>query len=153
MVVYGLLLTVLMVSYFIYSAFIDRIYARRYASVFGSFDIDVVDHFMDEVTEIIYFDISTNTYMKDTYKNLRGNVIKAFQDRSYETGSSYGYSPEGFNNGEMTIHVNTGVSSDYYDSDYVKLKIKRKNLVFYYIKSIESDNSFFGYLFFGIQGH
>lgn len=126
---------------------IDTKYAIEYAQVFGSYDIEKVDQYLNKETLITYDGVT------ETYENLRNNVIAAFEEKQYEmrNGSSYGNGDDLFVTGVQTIGIQVYIESEEYHSDFVSMELERHWLVFYKIKSITSNDNFFGYLFFGIK--
>lgn len=130
-----------------YESKIDTKYAIEYSRVFGSYDIKEVDQYLNEETLITYHD------MTDTYKNLRNNVIAAFDEKKFTMppGASYGHGDDFFIFGVQTIGIQTNVDSELYSSDYVSMELRRKWLIFYEVESMVSSDDFFGYLFFGIE--
>lgn len=132
-------------AYLFVESKMDTYYAIKYAEVFGGFDIDRVDRYLSEDTLIIYNDKA------DTYKNLRGNVISAFEDKKYRMSNSYGSSmDEDF---DLKKTRNVGImayaKSDLYDSDYVEIELERRWLFFHKITAMTSQDTLFGYIFYG----
>ncbi len=142
-----LVLIALFVCFHIRSKKVDTEYAIEYAKTFGSYDIKKVDQYLKEDTRITYNEKT------DTYKNLRDNVIAAFDEKQYTmaSDSSYGHGNDTFADGIQTIGIQTYVDSKLYSSEYVSMELKRKWLVFYEVESISSSDDFFGYLFFRIK--
>lgn len=135
----------LVLGIYIYAQKIDTIYAIRYARVFGSYDINEVDRYLNEDTLLTYKGLT------DSYKNLRKNVIIAFGERVYDMpeGSSYGSGNDCFIDGIQTVDIQAYVDSNTYSSEFVSMEIRRKWLVSYEVVSLTSNDDFFGYLFFG----
>ncbi len=141
-----LLITIIFVgTYSFYINTIDTFYAKKYSDIFGSYDIKKVDRFLDSNTEI--------TYKGETkkYKELRENVLSAFKAREYEMPdeSSYGNGNNRFVNGIQKIDVQVSIISGQYSDHRLKMEIERTGLLNMRIKSLESNDEFFGYLFFG----
>ena len=136
----------LIAGIYIYAGKVDTKYAIEYAQVFGSYDIRRVDQYLNEDTVITFDEYS------DTYKNLRGNVIAAFEEQKYTMGegSSYGHGDDVYNNGVQTVGIQTYIDSELYSSDYVSMELKRRWFVCYEVQSLTSSDDFFGYLFFGV---
>jgi uncharacterized membrane protein len=132
---------------YVYSKKVDTKYAIEYAQVFGSYDIKKVDQYLNEDTLITYGGVT------ETYKNLRDNVVVAFEEKQYEmpNDSSYGHGDDHFVNGVQTIGIQAYINSGEYFSEFVSMEIERHWIVFYNIKSLTSSDDFFGYLFFGIK--
>lgn len=131
----------------IYVNTIDTKYASKYAEVFGSFEIKKVDRYLTAETKITYRG-ETNTY-----KNLRQNVIEAFEEKKYimKSNYSYGYADDSFLDSVCDVGINAYADCDIYESSFVSMKLKRKMFVLFEVESIESDDDFFGYLFFGYK--
>ena len=130
---------------FIHSKRIDKKYAVEYARVFGSYDINEVDRYLDKKTIITYNGFSS------TYEDLRDNVISAFNEKKYDMpkDGSYGHGNGRFVDGTQTVEIQVYINSDDYSSEFVSMEIERKCFMFYRIKTISSDDDFFGYLFWG----
>lgn len=138
-----ILLLTLLVFTVLYDFKVDTLYAIKYGEVLNSYDISQMDKYLNPDTEIIYQGRS------NTYSSLRNNVETAFIEKLYIHGSSYGHaSPEFGINGELNIGIYAYVESDKYDSTEVEMVIERTFWIFYRVKSIKSNDSFFGYLFF-----
>jgi len=129
----------------IYLHKIDSIYATRYNEVFGSYDINKVDEYLNDATQITYKGETK------TYKELRENVQSAFQEREYEMpkGSSYGHGNNKFVDGIQRISIQSYIKSDKYYSDGLKMEIERTGIFTMRVKALQSDDDFFGYLFYG----
>lgn len=138
-------LMILIIYVIIYIITIDTRYAVKYAEVFGSYNINEVDQYLSEDTKITYMGKT------DNYKNLRNNVISAFEKREYKMkkGYSYGYGDDIYINKTQNVGIQAYVDCDKYVSNYVSMNIKRNWLIFHEIESLSSDDDFFGYLFFG----
>ena len=140
-----LIITGIFLNYF-YQKQIDTLYAVRYGEVFGSYEIKKVDCYLNDATLITY-----NGETK-TYKELRENIISAFSRREYEMkiGSSYGHGNDKFVNNVQEIGINSYIISENHYSIGLQLELERVYFFFFKVKSIKSDDEFFGYLFFGI---
>lgn len=134
-----------LLSYF-YQRQIDTLYAVRYGEVFGSYDIQEVDRYLNSETLITYKGETK------TYSELRENVILAFSKREYEMpeDSSYGHGNDKFINGIQEVGINSYIISDKHYSNGLQMEIERIGFFFFKVKSIQSEDEFFGYLFFGI---
>lgn len=131
---------------YIKSKIVDTDYAIKYSEVFGSYDINEVDKYLDEDTLIVY------KGMTKTYKELRNNIIKAFNEKKYVMhNDSYGHGNNKFVDGIQEIGVLTYVEYNEKRSEDVILELERKGLFSYRIRSLKSEGRFFGYLFFGIE--
>ena len=127
----------------LYDSKVDTLYAIKYGEVLNSYDISQMDKYLNPDTEIIYQGRS------NTYSSLRNNVETAFIEKLYIHGSSYGHaSPEFGINGELNIGIYAYVESDKYESTEVEMIIERTFWIFYRVKSIKSNDSFFGFFFF-----
>ena len=62
---------------------------------------------------------------------------------------SYGHGNGRFVDGTQTVEIQVYINSDDYSSEFVSMEIERKCFMFYRIKTISSDDDFFGYLFCG----
>ena len=113
-----------------YSSGIGTKYASKYAEVFGSYNIDEVDRYLDDETLITYRGITK------PYKELRPNIISAFKEKEYQMleGDSYG----GLSSGEsLRVGIQTYVTSKNYNSEYVAMHLERIDLKTYRVKSLE----------------
>lgn len=142
-----LIVIVIAIVIYVYSKKVDTKYAIEYAQVFGSYDIKKVDQYLNKETLITYDGVT------ETYENLRNNVIAAFEERQYgmPNDSSYGHGNDRFVTGVQTIGIQVYINSEEYSSEFVSMELERHWFVFYKIKSITSNDDFFGYLFFGIK--
>ena len=140
-------IVVIAIIIYVNSIKFDTLYSIEYAQVFGSYDINKVDQYLNEETLITY------DGMTDIYRNLRNNVIIAFEEKQYEmpNDSSYGHGDDLFINGVQTIGIQVYIDSEQYSSEFVSIEIEQQWLIFYKIRSITSRDDFFGYLFFGIK--
>ena len=123
---------------------VDTKMAIKYAVVLGSYDIAKVDKYLNDKTMITYNGASK------TYKELRDNVIAAFEKKEYEMseGSSYGSRQPGNPLKRVQkVGIQAYATSDYH-SDYVEMGIERHWLFFFKVKSLKSDDSLFGHIFF-----
>ena len=150
--IYLVLIIILVVAivvgfYCAYLCRIDTIYATRYNEVFGSYDINKVDKYLNSETQIIY------KGKTKTYKELRENVQSAFREREYEMpqGSSYGHGNNKFVKGIQKIGIRSYIKSNRHYSDGLQMEIERVGIFSVKVKSLQSDDEFFGYLFFGIS--
>lgn len=144
------IVTVILFSFgllFCYSRTVDTEYAIKYSEVFGSYNIDKVDKYLKENTQISY------QGKTKTYKELRKNLVEAFNEKKYimPQKSSYGHGDDKFVNNIQEVWVLTFVEYKNKLSEDVLMEIERKGLFSYSIRSIKGDGSFFGYLFFGIE--
>lgn len=132
-------------NYF-YQKQVDTLYAVRYGEVFGSYDIQKVDSYLNSETLITYKGETK------TYNELRENVISAFSKREYEMpkGSSYGHGDDKFINSVQEIGIQSYIISEMHYNDGLRMEIERVCFFFFKVKAIQSDDEFFGYLFFGI---
>ena len=139
-------IVVLIVSIYVYSKRVDTKYAIEYAQVFGSYEIKKVDQYLAKETLITYNGVT------DTYENLRGNILSAFEEKLYELpkDSSYGHGDDAFIKGIQTIGIQVYVNSTEYSNEFVSMELERRWGISYNIRSITSNDDFFGYLFFGI---
>jgi len=137
------------VLYVAYLHSVGGVYAEKYSEVFGSYEIDKVDNFLDNNT-ILYFKGESKTYAE-----LRKNVIKAFDEKIYSMPqiSSYGSAYGKFANYVQEVGICT--FGDYKGRFFegVIMEIERTSLFSFSfrVKSLKSNDKFFGYLFFGIN--
>lgn len=135
-----IIILIMGMQYYISMA-ISTKYAIKYNEVFGSYDINEVDRYLNEETLITYKGITKS------YKELRSNIVKAFEEKKYKMGSSYGNGSGSFIGGVQEVGIQTYVESSYH-SNFVIMELECHGLFFYKINSIKSEDSFFGYLFF-----
>ena len=145
----ALLIIVSVSTIYAYSKKVDTKYAIEFARVFGSYDISKVDKYLNDDTLITY---DGNT---QAYSELRNNVVDAFEEKAFEMldGSSYGHGDDLFVDGIQEIGIQAYVTSDEYSSEFISMELERKNFISYKIKSLASNDDFFGYLFFGKPSH
>ena len=126
---------------------IDTKCAQKFAYVLNSYNINEMDNYLDETTEIIFMG------QKDVYKNCRNNVISAFNEKNYAIPQygSYGYGNNKFENGTQKISVKLmGTFNDESIGECViNMSIQRDGLFGYKVQSIECDDAIFGHIFFG----
>ena len=137
---------VIVVSQFFIPGVDATAYAIEYSKVFGSYDIDKVDEYLNELTVITYRGTSK------TYKELRTNIISAFNEKKFimTNDSSYGSGKGGFVDGVQTVRMQSYVDLDGKSIEvYIEMQLEKTGLSSAKIKSLSSDNEFFGYLFFG----
>lgn len=147
---FGVLVVVIfcIMLYFTYIFHIDTKYAINYSKVLGSYDINQVDRFLNEDTAITYKDFS------QTYKELRVNVINAFKEHNFNINekSSYGHGNNDFIDGVQFVGIQSYVTIDNKNIEvYIEMQLEKIGFNKFKIKSLSSDNEFFGYLFFGIK--
>lgn len=133
------------ILYLLYLCTIDTKYAIKYSKVMGSYDIAQVDAFLNEDTMIIYKDASKK------YKELRNNIIKAFDEKIFYMAedSSYGHGKDFYGNTNQTIGIQSTVTiGDKNIEVYIEMKLKQVGINTFKIESLCSNNEFFGYLFF-----
>lgn len=131
-------------AYFVYMDKVDTIYAINYAKCFSNYDIAQVDRFLDESTLINY------KGTEKAYSELRDNVINALQEKRFvmTEGGSYGYG-DGFSKGTQVVGIENHVEVDGKTrEDHIKMTLKHIGPIIT-VKSLSSDDEFFGYLFFG----
>ena len=143
-------IVLLTLFYLVYLGDHDTLYAAMLSTVLSDYDIQMVDDFLDEDTLITYGD------RVDTYKNLRHNVIAAFEakDFMFHPDSSYGHDRTPFFYPiTRTVGVNIFVHDTEYTGAYGEMKLVLNGLTTYRVKSLTflPDEDFWGYLFFGIE--
>jgi len=132
---------------FCFANIVDTKYAIRYAKVLDSYDIREMDEYLNEETLLTYNGVTKS------YKELRDNVIHAFEEKKYSMSDSYGHA-YGFDRlflegiSEIGMQVYVEPYCDYY-SDYAEMELQCQWLFFYKVKSIKSEDSLFGHIFFG----
>ncbi|MDD5704233.1 MAG: hypothetical protein PHU23_19535 [Dehalococcoidales bacterium] len=136
-----------LVAYYFYLQGIDTRYAIKHSQVFGSYDINQVDKYLNEETVISYNGVSKS------YKELRENVINAFENKEFKMveDSSYGHGNNRFIDGVQEVNIQSWV--DYNNKSIevpIVMRLEIKGINKFSVKSLSSNNDFFGYLFFGI---
>ncbi|HEX9062272.1 MAG TPA: hypothetical protein VF941_19045 [Clostridia bacterium] len=134
--------------YFFYLQSIDTKFAIKYSQVFGSYDINQVDQYLNKETIISYKGLS------GTYGQLRNNVISAFKEHKFKMadGSSYGSGNDKFINGVQEVNIQSYVI--YKDGSTevpITMQLEKNGINKFTVKSLSNDDDFFGYLFFGIK--
>ena len=143
-----IVITTGLLSYYIYLQGIDTKYAIKYAQIFASYDIKQVDQYLDKETIISYNGTSK------TYKHLRENVIKAFGARKFKITeySSYGCGNNKFVNRVQEVNIQSYVSYNNKSLEVpIIMQLEIIGLNKFKVKSLSSNDKFFGYLFFGID--
>lgn len=135
------------VIYYFYLQGIDTRYAIKYSQVLGSYDINQVDKYLNEETVVSYDGVSKS------YKELRKNVINAFEKKGFKMieNSSYGSGNNKFLGGVQEVYIQSYVDYNNKSREVpVIMQIKIKGINKFIVKSLSSNDDFFGYLFFGI---
>lgn len=111
-----------------------------YTAALGSYDIAKVDSFFDNDTQI------TCKGVTKTYKELRKNVIAAFEEKRFKMAEdcSYGDYSDGKYRIESFVQLPDGSNEC-----YVEIETQDTGFRKYRISSVECNHDFFGYLFFG----
>ena len=133
---------------FVYLQGIDTKYAIEYSKRLGSHDISQIDTFLNEYT--------TLTYKGETkmYKELRPNIITAFNEKKFimAKDSSYGHGTNYFIARIQTIKIQSYINLDGKSvENYIEMQLEKTGFKKFRVKSLSSDDEFFGYLFFGIS--
>ncbi|MBE6911839.1 MAG: hypothetical protein E7473_04875 [Ruminococcaceae bacterium] len=138
--------------FFLYTHFtIDTQYAKGFAEAFADYDIEKVDGYLEKDTKIIC------KGQESTYSECRENLLSAFEKKAFvfSEGASYGYGNNSFEDGVQKISVS--LFGEYMGEDIgmcsVEIKLRRHNLIKYFVESIESDCEVFEHLFFGDANH
>lgn len=122
---------------YIKSKTVDTDYAIKYSEVFGSYDINEVDKYLDEDTLIVY------KGMTKTYKELRNNIIKAFNEKKYIMhNDSYGHGNNKFVDGIQEIGVLTYVEYNEKRSEDVILDLSVKGCFLTGLDPLKVKDSF-----------
>lgn len=137
----------LFIGYKLYINAIDTKYAIRFSEVFQTYDINVIDEFFSEDTNLIC------NGRKGTYKELRNNVVLACKEKAYKFsfGSSYGHGDNCFVEGcqEINIYLYGELNDKNFGECNLKMTLSKKGLFSFKVESIECDEYIFEYLFFG----
>lgn len=146
-VIFSLIILIFIAVYKVNLSKVDTKYAADFSKVFASYDIDAIDNYLSENTEIISCGKAEN------YKTLLDNVIIACKEKRYlfPQGSSYGYGNDKFANGIQNINIFLFGKFDEADIGEVniKMQLKKVGLFKYEIFSLECDDAIFEYLFYG----
>ena len=123
----------------------EPIYSIDYGKVFGSYDIDQVDQFINGNPQITYKNLS------GIYEELRPNLIQAFEEKRFKNCRSraeiYDESTDGRDH-----YFWFYVRADFNGKEvweFVELENERVGYCSYGITSIRCDDELFGYMFFG----
>lgn len=143
-------ITVLLVLIYVYYInSIDTRYAINFSKTFMNYDIQEIDKYLSNETIIIC------NGKKDTYENLRANVILACNEKKYlfEKDSSYGYGDNKFINGIQHININLYGKLNGRDMGEcnIAMKLKRNGILNFMVDSLACDEQIFEYLFYGTQ--
>ncbi|TYQ14726.1 UNVERIFIED_CONTAM: hypothetical protein Cloal_1095 [Acetivibrio alkalicellulosi] len=133
--------------YFIYLQSVDTKYAIEYSRRMGSYDVSQVDTFLYDDTAITYKDETK------TYKELRYNIITAFNEKKFSMAndSSYGSGNKRFVNGVQKVGIQSYLNFNGKSVEvYIEMQLEKTGLNSFKVKSLSSNDEFFGYLFFGI---
>lgn len=134
-------------TYYYFIQGVDTKYAITYSEVFGSYDIRQVDQYLNEETIITYKGVSAS------YKELRENVVHAFKTKKFRMleNSSYGSDNQKNLDGVQEVHIESYVEFDNKSYEVsVIMMLETKGINKFSVKSLSSNDEFFGYLFFGI---
>ena len=144
----ALMLTTCILAYSFYLHGIDTEYAIRYSQIFGSYDINRVDKYLNEETVISY------NGQSGSYKELRENVIHAFRNKQFTMAenSSYGHRTNSLFNRVYEVNVQSYVNHNNKSIEVpITMRLEVNGINKFSVKSLSSNNDFFGYLFFGIN--
>lgn len=133
--------------YYIYLQGVDTKYAIKYSKCVGSYDISQVDAFLDDDTAITHKDETK------TYKELRPNVITAFNEKKFSMAndSSYGSGNNSFVDGVQIVKIQSYVNLDGKSVEvYIEMQLEKTGFNSFRVKSLSSNDAFFRRLFFGI---
>ncbi|MDD4048997.1 MAG: hypothetical protein PHI90_09315 [Clostridia bacterium] len=145
-----IILVFTVIAYCIFVKKMDTKYAIGFSNIFGSYKISEVDNYFDDNTIIIWQGKS------GTYRELRHNVEKVFNEKKYKLAvdSSYGNSNDSFVSNIRQVNIEVHVQQDFEGNNnkemLIEMELKKIGIVDFRIKSIKSEELFFGHLFFGI---
>ena len=136
----------LYITYTIYLSRIDTKYAIDFSNAFAQYDIDCVDNYLSEDTEIIF------RGSKKTYKELRNNVIIACNNKRYSFTSSYGHGNDKFTDDvqKIKVYLFGKLDSISIGEVNISMKLQREGLFDFKIISLECDDPIFGHIFYGV---
>ena len=141
------IISVFMVGYVYYYNSIDTKYAIDFSKAFKDYDISDVDEYLSKNTIIVC------NGKKNTYDNLRTNVLSACNEKKYlfSNGSSYGYGNDKFIEGIQCVDVKLygKLNDESIGEANILLKLKKIGLFKFEIIYLECDEPIFEYLFYG----
>lgn len=144
-----LVLFIFIITYIISLKRIDTKYAKNFSNVFGSYNIERVDRYLDNETIIKWKDKTA------TYSKLRDNVIQVFNEKEYKLtkDSSYGNGNDKFIDNVEKIFIEVHIFEDFGGEKnkemLVEMQIEKLGIYNYRVKLLESESMFFKRLFFG----
>ena len=126
--------------------FSDGIIAEDFDSVFGSYNINIVDNYLNNETNITYKGVTK------TYEELRPNVIKAFNDKKFSMEDDYAFGGHLPRTPTNEIVIDSWVDYENIGTVEVYIKVTTKYKDGRYVAdTMNSEDAFFGYLFFGVE--
>lgn len=112
-----------------------------------SYDIAKMDSYIDENAEIIFKNSNSQ------YKDCRGNVIRAFDDKKFmiPEDASYGYGNDKYENGcqDISVRLMGALNDKDIGECVIDMTVRRKGIFGYRVIRIKSDADILGYIFFG----
>lgn len=126
----------------------DTKYAVGFSKAFADYDIHDVDAYFSNDTVI------ECNGKRNTYENLRQNVMNACAEKSYRFFSSYGHGNDKFTNGVQTVSVVLYGSLEGEDIGEcgVVMSLRKTGMMRFKIESVRCDEAVFEYLFYADDG-
>lgn len=141
------ILSCIAVYLYIVQKTIDTKYATEFSEVLKTGDISIVDKYFDQNTVIICADKS------GSYKELRKNIIKIFQDNRKFTMTTYGHGDDKFTNGIQKVEITAFITDELQKKKWgdfpLSIAIEKFSVYGFKIKTVEFENEFLKELFFG----
>ncbi|WP_010251030.1 hypothetical protein [Acetivibrio cellulolyticus] len=126
---------------------VDTKYATGFSEVLKTGDISVVDKYFDQNTVIICANKS------GSYKELRKNIIKMFQDNRKFTITTYGHGDDKFTNSIQRVGITAVITDELQEKKWgdfpLSIEIEKFGVYGFKIKTVEFENEFLEELFFG----
>lgn len=140
---------IFVIAYICYLKSIDTVFAVKFSEVFTDYNISDIDKYFSNDTIIIC------SGKKDTYKNLRTNVVTACGEKRYSfaDGSSYGCGDDKFTDGTQTVNITLFGKLDGKDIGEcnISMRLKKSGFFKFKIDTVSCDAPIFEYLFYAKQ--
>jgi hypothetical protein len=136
---------------FIVQRTVDTKYATGFSKVLESGNINVVDKYFDHDTIIICPDKS------GSYKELRENIVKMFQDKREFTITTYGHGNDKFTKGIQKVGITASITDELQEKSWgdfpLYIEIEKFCVFVFKIKTVEFENEFLEEMFFGTTAY
>jgi len=128
---------------------IDTKYVREFSEVLKTGNINIVDKYFDNDTIIICGD------KRGSYRELRNNIKKMFQNNREFTITTYGHGNDKFTKGIQKVGITAFITDELHEKAWgdfpLSIEIERFCVFGFRIKTVEFENEFLEEMFFGIN--